>query len=221
LNPILASEWHPTKNGNLTPYDFGVGSGKKAWWRCPEGDDHAWEAVIASRAKNENGCPYCSGRYADKYHNLKKSHPEILNEWHPTKNGNLKPQDFTPRSGQKVWWKCSKGDDHEWQSTIANRVSGNGCPVCSGRKTVKSNCLATINPELAKEWHPTKNGELTQHNVVPGSNKKVWWKCNSGHEWQAMIYDRNRGIGCPKCKESKRKLNFLRHKKSPGQLELI
>ncbi len=204
-NPKLAQEWHPSKNGKLTPKDVTPGSGKKAWWKCPKADDHVWEAVILSRARNNAGCPYCSGRYADKNNNFEKSNPEILKEWHPTKNGGLKPSSYTPRSGLVVWWKCPKGDDHEWQSTIANRASGNGCPVCSGRKAVKSNCLATLNPELAKEWHPTKNKDLTPHAVVLGSNKKVWWKCPKGndHEWETTVVDRNEGGRCPVCANRK------------------
>ena len=59
-NPQLASEWHPTKNENLTPNDVGIGSKKKVWWlgKC----DHEWAATISSRNKG-NGCPYCSGKY--------------------------------------------------------------------------------------------------------------------------------------------------------------
>ena len=200
-NPILAQEWHPTKNKDLTPHDVVSGSSKKAWWKCPMGDDHVWEAIIASRAKNNNGCPYCSGRYADKNNNLEKSNPELVKEWHPRKNGNLRPSDYTPRSGLVVWWKCPKGDDHEWQSSIVNRASGNSCPVCSGRKAVKSNCLATLNPDLAKEWHPTKNKDITPYDVVLGSNKKVWWKCPKGdeHEWKTTVCDRSEGSSCPVC----------------------
>lgn len=49
------------------------------------------------------------------------------------------------------------GDDHEWQASVSQRSKGHGCGVCANRVVVKSNCLATLNPELAKEWHPTKN----------------------------------------------------------------
>lgn len=62
--------------------------------------------------------------------------------------------------------------------------------------------LGVINPDLAKEWHPTRNRELNPRTVTPGSGKKVWWICSSGHEWQAPIYSRNRGSGCPVCSKS-------------------
>ena len=65
-------------------------------------------------------------------HNLAKLHPELAKEWHPTKNGDLKPTDVAPKSGQKVWWKCLKNPEHEWQVRIADRASGSGCPECYG-----------------------------------------------------------------------------------------
>lgn len=47
---------------------------------------------------------------------------KLVKEWHPTKNGDLKPSDFTAGSGQKVWWKCPKGDDHEWEARIGDEA---------------------------------------------------------------------------------------------------
>lgn len=64
--------------------------------------------------------------------------PHLLKEWHPTKNGDLTPKDITQGSVKKVWWLCSKDDDHEWQSTVNNRTNGTGCPVCLGRKMSKA-----------------------------------------------------------------------------------
>ena len=53
--------------------------------------------------------------------------------------------------------------------------------------------LAETHPEVAKQWHPTKNSELTPFDIGAGSNKKVWWKCDKGddHEWMSYIYNRS------------------------------
>lgn len=59
--------------------------------------------------------------------------------------------------------------------------------------------LKVINPKLAKEWHPTKNGTLTPKDVTPKSGKKVWWLCEKKHEWKAQISMRAYGTGCPIC----------------------
>ena len=112
-------------------------------------------------------------------------------------NGSLTPEDVTLGSGKKVWWRCRKG--HEWRAVIGTRVNGVGCAYCSGRRAHKENCLATLNPKLAKEWHPTKNDSLTPENITLGSEKKVWWLCKKGHEWQATVVNRNKGRGCPYC----------------------
>jgi hypothetical protein len=205
LQPQLAKEWHPTKNGNLTPFDVTPYSGKKVWWKCKKVEDHEWESTIHNRSTNGNGCACCNGRKAVLSNCLATLNPEIAKEWHPTKNGKLTSYNFTLGSNVKVWWKCNKGDDHEWKSSIINRAKGNGCPICIGKKVVPSNCLATLNPKLAKEWHPIKNGELTPDNVVPGRGAKVWWKCqmDDSHEWEALITDRENNNSCPFCSSLK------------------
>ena len=62
------------------------------------------------------------------------------------------------------------------------------------KKSLYEWCIEN-NRELLEEWHPTKNANLTPHNVTYGSKKKVWWICKNGHEWQASICDRKRGRG--------------------------
>ena len=195
--PELVKEWHPTKNEILTLQSITVGSKKKAWWRCSKG--HEWEASILHR-KNGRGCPYCKGkRPIIGETDLASVYPVLAKEWHPTKNGDLTPQSVTSGSNKKVWWQCEK--NHEWQSTINNRTSNkNNCPYCSGRyPVIGENDLATTSPSLSKQWHPSKNGDLTPQSVTSGSNKKVWWQCEKGHEWQAIISSRKTGCGCPVC----------------------
>ena len=200
-HPELAMEWHPTLNGELTPNDFTPGSGKKVWWKCPEGDDHEWISNIANRSRG-NGCSICSGKKVVLSNCLGTMKPKLAKEWHPTKNEDLTPYNVTERSGKKVWWKCDKGEDHEWKAVIASRANGRGCSICSGQMVVFSNCLATTHPKLAKEWHPTKNGDLTPYVIISGSDKKVWWKCDKreDHEWVARIYSRAKDRAtCPIC----------------------
>ena len=196
VNPTLAKEWDYEKNGNLTPEDFTAGSGKKVWWKCSHG--HEWLSTICSR-NDGSVCPYCSGRLAIKGKNdLQTVNPILANEWNYEKNGNLQPEEFTTGSKKKVWWICRNG--HEWQATIANRNGGNGCPYCAGKSILTGyNDLQAVNPVLSKEWNHNKNSGLLPTDVAPNSNKKVWWICSQGHEWQARIASRNCGNGCPEC----------------------
>lgn len=216
VNPELSEEWHPTKNGELTPNNFSSGSDKKIWWICVKNKNHIWEASIYNRALKKTGCPYCNGKKIDESNSLASCYPDLLSEWHPTKNGNLDPKKIYKSSSKKIWWKCDKGFDHEWAASVRKRVDrGQGCPICYGTKVVKSNSLAYCYPDLTKEWHPTKNGNLNPENIYKSSSKRIWWKCDKGddHEWQATLGHRiNRGQGCPGCNGSKVvKSNSLAH----------
>jgi len=193
-HPELAAQWHPTKNGNLTPKDVISGSEKKVWWVCENG--HEWDAVIVSR-KAGCGCRVCSNNEVCESNCLSTTHPELASQWHPTNNGSLTPKDVINASSKKVWWVCENG--HEWDASIHSRKRGCGCRICANKEVCLSNCLATTHPELASQWHPTKNGSLTPKDVTSGTCKKVWWLCENGHEVDSLIRNRIKGHGCRKC----------------------
>ncbi len=203
-NVELMAEWNWDKNTSLNPSKLTVGTDKKVWWKCSKG--HEWQTRINHR-NNGSGCPYCAGQRVIKgYNDLQTVNPALAMEWNYEKNNGLLPLDVMANTHKKAWWKCSKG--HEWQATIDSRNKGSGCPYCSGKYAVKGeNDLRTINPTLASEWCYKKNNGLTPMDVLPSSNKKVWWRCSKGHEWNATINSRNAGCGCPIC-SSERKTSF-------------
>ena len=83
-----------------------------------------------------------------------------------------------------------------------------GCPYCANKLVYRGyNDLATTHPELAAEWHPTKNENLTPQDITFGSGKKVWWQCKNNHEWEASVDNRTKGRGCPVC-SSRRRTSF-------------
>ena len=136
------------------------------------------------------------------------SYPHLAKEWHPTKNGEFTPKDFTKNIRKKVWWLCPK--NHSYESYIRYRTEGrNSCPYCSNRKACEDNNLQLLFPETAKDWHPTKNVALTSKDVVPGSGQKAWWLCSKGHSYDALVKDRTRKQtrGCPFC-SGRRSLNL-------------
>ena len=137
-HPELVKQWHPTKNGALTPQQVSKGSSQKVWWQCPLG--HEWKAPIKQRAGWEpTSCPTCLGRRNLRiqvgFNDLATTHPELVKQWHPTKNGALTPQQVSFGMGRKVWWRCGCGC--EWEARILSRHQGRGCPDCAkeGRKT--------------------------------------------------------------------------------------
>ena len=196
--PDLAKEWHPTKNIPLTPSDVLPGSEKKVWWQCSKG--HEWMAKIRSRVTG-SGCPICTNRKVlIGTNDLATLYPHLAKEWHPTKNGKLMPDSVTCGSKRKVWWQCSKG--HEWYASVQSRVLDNtGCPVCAGRIIIPGeNDMASIFPDIAKEWHPEKNNTLSPSMVAPFCTLRVWWRCPLGHDYMATVESRTaKHSGCPYC----------------------
>ena len=71
---------------------------------------------------------------------------------------------------------------------------------------LQSWCLQNDMQSLLNEWNYEKNDGLKPCDVLPNSNKKVWWKCQNGHEWEAVIGSRNQGRGCRQCTKEKRKI---------------
>lgn len=208
VNPELCKEWDYDKNGNLKPQNISFGSSLRVYWKCQK--EHSWKAIIGNRTRLRAGCPFCSGKLVSEENSLAIKNPNLSKLWHPSKNKGLTPKMVTWKSGLMVWWKCNICKN-EWQAKISDKNKCGGCPYCTGQKVHINNCLATRNPELAKEWHPTKNDKLTTCDVTNKSSKKVWWKCyKCNHEWVAAIYNRERTL-CPKCSLNER---FLKTEES-------
>ncbi len=180
-HPELAKEaykWNPEK----------VTSGMhlSMRWKCKRG--HIWEAMVYQRTKS--GCPYCSGRFAIKGENdLKTLNPKLAKELVDSDPTLLKVSSHT-----RVKWKCKFG--HIWEARVADRSTGRGCPICSGKKIlIGFNDLKTTHPKIAKEadgWDP--------RTATAGSGVKKDWICAKGHKWNVSIVSRsNFQTGCPTC----------------------
>lgn len=171
--PDLAAEWHPTLNGDLTPFDVLPGSDAKVWWRCSK-CQWEWEITVYKRGKQGRGCRKCSAARRAKVQatpkpgeSLAETNPELAGEWHPDRNGDLTPADVLPGSSAKVWWRCSTCG-FEWSTAVRSRGQrGTGCRNCGYvrrgilRATPKpGQSFADLHPDVAAEWHPTRNGDL-------------------------------------------------------------
>lgn len=205
--PDLARQWNYERNNGLTPDDVTYGSNKIVWWKCLI-CGHSYQKKIANRtapAKRKaesDKCPICLGRViVTGFNSLKAKFPEIIEkEWDFEKN-TIAPDTIPPTYRKKLWWICPNG--HSYQSLPGNKVyhTGGDCPYCSSQKLCRETSLGYLNPELAKEWHPTKNGDLTPFDVFANTNQYIWWLCPTcGHEWRAKGSNRNANKrGCPRC----------------------
>lgn len=194
VHPELVCEWSD-RNLPLTVNDVTFGSNKRYWWKGICG--HEWQASAKSRSAGEK-CPICSGaRVVEGINDLQTRNPEIATEW-SNKNYPLFPTMVSVGSHKKVIWRCDKG--HEWTASVKSRtINGTGCPFCSHNAVLAGfNDLATVYPRLAAEWSD-RNYPLTANMVTACVNRKVWWKCSKGHEWNTLISTRAGGSKCPYC----------------------
>lgn len=194
MRPELIKEWSE-KNLPLTPDEVSYGSNKLYWWIGSCG--HEWQTSAKARSHGEK-CPICSNaRIIPGINDLPTLCPGLCREW-SEKNAPLEPTMLSVGSNQKVIWRCSEG--HEWTASVKSRtVNKTGCPYCSHNAVLSGyNDLATLFPEVAKEWSD-KNLPLRPSQVTAYANKKVWWRCKHGHEWDALISTRSYGSKCPYC----------------------
>ena len=223
--PEIANEWHPTKNGKLTPLDLAGGSDRIVWWKCPKGKDHEWQTSPNKRTSRGDGCTICSGKKIVKSNSLETLFPKIAKEWHPSKNGALTPNIVGRGTNKIVWWRCSESPKHQWQANISNRTGlGNGCPFCSHNERGDRRGAAKIDksisvlfPTIAKTWDYKKNITGTPNNIYPGSQKKYFWLCEKGHQsFKMSVLNRIKSkIGCPICTKNKKISDIL--KAPPGK----
>lgn len=130
---------------------------------------------------------------------LKTKNPILSEEWNYEKNNGLLPEKIKPNSELLVWWKCNNCN-YEWQNTPHERHRATlGCLKCRS--------LGVKNPSLSKEWHPIKNEALTPFDVSSSSNKRVWWLCSFGSEYEMSIDERRRLKRCPCHSYSPTKIN--------------
>lgn len=190
--PQLAKEWHPTKNQHLDLKTISVGSQKRVWWQCEHG--HEWESIVANRIRQEN-CPICQKESKLREGSFGVRHPDLINEWHPTKNETLTPFDVLAKSNQKVWWQCEHG--HEWQASPNVRYTTKGCPIC--RKNQKK--LSLIHPEYESWFDAKKNAPLQYEELLTTSNEPIWWCCDHGHQRQVTVKSFLKRPYCKTCRE--------------------
>ena len=205
----LLNEWDYEKNAPLTPKDVKPSAHTKVWWIVHYDDpstgkhfDFSWDATIAHRVGGR-GCPFLSvpaKKVYPGFNDLATTHPHLAAEWAEEENAaqGLRITEVSKGCKANAYWKCKIHG--LYQTVIADRCQGNGCPYCSGKRIkVGMNDLATTHPDLAAEWDTEKNG-VGPTSVTFGSEKKVWWKCKLGHSWQASPNNRtSQHTGCPFC----------------------
>ena len=168
--------------------DFIPSSPKGGWtWRTINKD------FLQVRKPGGKGFPKQGESFGDLY-------PQIAKEFYTEWNAGTSPNDFRSFSKVIVFWRCPEG--HIYPADIANRVIGNGCPLCAGQRPTREQNLRTLYPDIATQWHATLNGRWLPDDFLPGSDAKAVWLClnNPEHIWVSAIKHRvYMKSGCPHC----------------------
>lgn len=183
--PALAALWDADKNDQPANAVLAK-SYRTAWWRCP--NDHSFQRKPRMMSSDPS-CPECAIAGAS----LADTHPHLAKRWHTAKNGTT-PSAVTAAHTASVSWVCPEG--HAFERSPLQMVADDHCPHCA----LRSDSLAARFPEIAAEWHPHRNGDLTAEQVDPDHVMTAWWLCARGHEFQASIRTRTRSHGrCSEC----------------------
>lgn len=166
-----------------------------------------------------HGCQKCGVRR--KYKNLKSGFPLVAEQWHFAKNKGLTPESIAATTSTKYWWQCPASDNHIYLASPANRIKGRGCPYCVNKKLKYEDSLEVTKPEIASQWHESKNGDLMPCDVSPSSSKNVWWKCDvaDDHVWMTAVYARTSTNNCPYCANQKVSVTNSIHTIAPHILQ--
>jgi hypothetical protein len=120
-------------------------------------------------------------------------HSELFKRLHPTKN-KVNLDALTCGVAKELWWVCDKG--HEELFSVKHMIKRErSCTICYK----EANLLKTEFPEIFKEIHHTKNGNIELSDITKGSNRVLWWVCATGHSYQCSVYNRVIGLGCSTC----------------------
>ena len=197
VSPELTETLAPGKNPENFALTVVSNSKELAWWVCPQG--HFFQVSVARRQRS--GCGVCAGQVVlSGYNDLESQNPNAAAHFLQGRNG-VAPSQVHVNSRVHYWWECRLG--HSFRTHPDSIRKGNWCPFCGNKRVLRGfNDLETVAPDLAAEWHPTRNGATFPFEVLNGSHAKYWWLCSAGHSFAQSGKKRRAGQGCPGCAKS-------------------
>lgn len=146
VHPEIAAELHPTRNGNISPYNVPYGSGRKLWFTC-SACGYEYEASVNDR-NNGAGCPKClqmiqqqkrkqkerfneqtNIREIPEGNRLVDKVPQILELWDTKRNGDITPYNISYGSQKEVHLICKSGHTFSKAAVDVYKTNCN-CPFC-------------------------------------------------------------------------------------------
>ena len=139
--------------------------------------------------------------------------PDLLEEWHPSRNGDLDPHTVAAGPRAQAWWRCSECG-REWEAVLGDRARRQlSCRTCGYRPGGRSPSRRA--KSLVWSAVPTPNGGVAPdqkrrpsnpYAIKLGSERRLWWRCSyCGSEWEAPPGSRRRSArgGCPTLRDGR------------------
>ena len=99
----------------------------------------------------------------------------MFKQWHPSKNGDLKPEHFSFGSGKQIWW-YNPICNHTWKTSITTRSIFSSCSICVNKTEKKIyNELIKYYPHLISQYRVNwcKNIHYLPFDFALESNKII------------------------------------------------
>jgi hypothetical protein len=179
--PDLAKQWHPDRNGAVTPDNVTSSTKFTAWWICDQ--DHEWKGRVDHRFRSRTSCATCSGRKG-------KGHRKLIE--YVAEMGGVILDEGPWVSTDRVNIRCSCG--YEWCVGVGPLYQQKTwCPKCAGH-------LPRSLSELS-EIASNRGGKL-QSTEYTNVDDTYDFKCSLGHEFSNSFKHVESGQWCPTCNKS-------------------
>ncbi len=211
LHPGVAAEWHPTKNGALTPCEVSPGSKKLVFWLCPR-CGYEYQAYIFNKTRRGDGCPACSSkRLVVGLNDFATVHPELLQEWSP--ENELLPDALRCTDVSTfIYWDCECG--RKYHEPISRHLERHR-KLLNGERGANQRRLDAFIEEnrafLTERWQSRLNGGLAFADL-PFIGGRYRWSCERcGKTMEATVAQaRARKLICDLCTADERERRIAR-----------
>ena len=154
---FLEKYWDYSKN-TIDPYTISSHSDScKVWIRCQDVDYHnSYEVRPHDYSNGKSNCPYCHMVRVHTLDSLGEKYPEVFDVW--SDKNKLSPYEISPRSNQKMYFKCNCGKHHDYLEHVQRVVDREfECVQCRIEST-QSHLQTKVNKHL-KSLHYTYYNE--------------------------------------------------------------
>lgn len=151
-------------------------------FECRKG--HRWNTTFGVLSRG-GWCPQCAG---NAKHTI-----EQMKQFATSKGGKCLSKEYI-NNNTHLLWECNK--EHQWKATPSNILRGKWCPTCNKHPRL----TISIFTEIARK----KRGQCLSTTYI-NQKTKLTFKCQSGHQWDALPNNIQKGKWCPTCKGNRKK----------------